>query len=55
MSKRKQLAEANAVVAKAATDFIREVECPAPDLVYRAALRDRLASAVHELEEVQRG
>jgi hypothetical protein len=38
-------------VVDAAFDFIREVENPAPDLLYRHNLRVRLADAVQALRE----
>lgn len=52
--RRKQLAALKDEVVKCATEYITEVECPAPDLAYRVHLKTRLADAVHALEEATR-
>lgn len=42
-------------VIDAARAFIREVDNPAPDLLWRAKLRDRLRAALDELDGRKRG
>lgn len=41
-------------VQLAAEAYIAEVECPAPDFLYRANLRDRLAEACEALRVYRR-
>ena len=41
-------------VIAAAVDYVREVECPVPDLLERARLRDILADRVRIYEAARR-
>lgn len=48
--KKPRLSHEEILVLRAALEYVRGVENPAPNSLYLRILRDRLAAAVHEYE-----